>query len=32
MQQTGHRSVGMVRKYIRSGELFRGNAAAAVGL
>lgn len=32
MQQTGHRSVTMVRRYIRSGELFRENAAAGVGL
>lgn len=27
MRQTGHKSVAMVRKYIRPGELFRGNAA-----
>jgi integrase len=32
MAQTGHRSVTMVRRYIRDGELFRDNAAAAVGL
>jgi site-specific recombinase XerD len=32
MRQTGHRSVTMVRRYIREGELFRANAAAAVGL
>ncbi|MFN3649728.1 MAG: site-specific integrase [Armatimonadota bacterium] len=32
MQQTGHRSVGMVRRYIREGCLFRENAAASVGL
>ncbi len=32
MQQTGHRSVTMVRRYIRDGSLFRDNAAAAVGL
>ena len=32
MNQTGHRSVAMVRRYIRSGELFRENAAATVGL
>jgi len=32
MQQTGHRSVTMVRKYIRSGTLFQENAAAFVGL
>ena len=32
MRQTGHRSVMMVRRYIRDGSLFRRNAAAAVGL
>jgi integrase len=32
MRQTGHRSVEMVRRYIRDGSLFRDNAAAAVGL
>ena len=32
MDQTGHKSVTMVRKYIREGELFRGNAAGRVGL
>ncbi len=32
MRQTGHRSVNMVRRYIREGELFRSNAAAQVGL
>lgn len=33
MAQTGHRSVTMVRRYIRDGELFRpDNAAAVVGL
>lgn len=32
MNQTGHRSEKMVRKYIRDGSLFRDNAAAAVGL
>jgi hypothetical protein len=32
MAQTGHRSVNMVRRYTRSGELFRENAAAVVGL
>jgi integrase len=30
--QTGHRSVAMLRRYIREGSLFRENAAAAVGL
>jgi hypothetical protein len=28
MQQTGHKSPLMVRRYIRDGNLFRGNAAA----
>lgn len=32
MAQTGHRSVAMVRRYIRSGSLFTENAAAYVGL
>jgi site-specific recombinase XerD len=32
MNQTGHRSVVMVRRYIRDGSLFRENAAAKVGL
>lgn len=32
MNQTGHRSVTMVRKYIREGSLFRENAAGLVGL
>jgi site-specific recombinase XerD len=32
MAQTGHRSERMVRKYIRDGQLFCDNAAAAVGL
>jgi len=32
MAQTGHRSVQMVRRYIRDGQLFRGNAAGRVGL
>jgi integrase len=32
MQQTGHRSVVMVRKYIRRGTLFQENAAAYAGL
>lgn len=32
MNQTGHRSVTMVRRYIRDGSLFRENAAATVGL
>jgi hypothetical protein len=32
MAQTGHRSVAMVRRYIRDGSLFRDNAAAKTGL
>lgn len=32
MAQTGHKSVNMVRRYIRDGSLFRENAAACVGL
>ncbi|HEY3229103.1 MAG TPA: tyrosine-type recombinase/integrase [Roseiflexaceae bacterium] len=32
MQQTGHKNVAMLRRYIREGSLFRENAAAVVGL
>jgi len=32
MAQTGHKSLPMVRKYIREGSLFTQNAAAEVGL
>ncbi len=32
MQQTGHTSSAMVRRYIRDGNLFRENAAAKSGL
>ena len=32
MAQTRHKSLPMVRRYIREGNLFRENAAAAVGL
>ena len=32
MQQTGHRSLATVRKYIRQGSLFRDNAASKLGL
>jgi integrase len=32
MNQTGHRSVQMVRRYIRDGNLFRENAAGKLGL
>jgi len=32
MEQTGHRSVQMVRRYIRDGSLFRDNSAGKLGL
>jgi integrase len=32
MDQTGHRSVQMVRRYIRDGNLFRENSAGKLGL
>jgi site-specific recombinase XerD len=32
MRQTGHKSVQVVRRYIREGELFHDNAAAKLGL
>jgi hypothetical protein len=32
MNQTGHRSVTTVRRYIRDGNLFRENAAEKIGL
>lgn len=32
MNQTGHRSVATVRRYIRDGNLFRDNAAEGLGL
>lgn len=32
MAQTGHKSVGMVRRYIREGALFRENATVGLGL
>jgi site-specific recombinase XerD len=32
MKQTGHRSVSVVRRYIRDAELFEDNAAAGIGL
>ena len=32
MNQTGHKSAAMVRRYIRDGSLFRENAAVRVGL
>lgn len=31
-QTTGHKSMTMLRPYIREGSLFNENAAAAVGL
>jgi len=31
MNQTGHRSVQMVRRYIRDGNLFRENSAGKLG-
>ncbi|PYT17249.1 MAG: hypothetical protein DMG59_07980 [Acidobacteria bacterium] len=32
MNQTGHRSVQMVRRYIRDGSMFRENSAGNLGL
>ena len=32
MNQTGHRSLATVRRYIRDGNLFRENAADKIGL
>jgi hypothetical protein len=32
MRQTGHKSVQMVRRYIREGSIFNDNAAAKLGL
>ena len=32
MNQTGHKSVQMVRRYIRDGNLFRENSAGKLGL
>jgi site-specific recombinase XerD len=32
MKQTGHRSLTMVRRYIRDGEMWRKNASASLGL
>jgi len=32
MKQTGHRSVQMVRRYIREGSLFRESSAGKLGL
>jgi integrase len=32
MRQTGHKSVSMVRRYIREGELFNDNGESKLGL
>ena len=32
MKQTGHKTVATLRRYIRSGEIFRENAAAELGI
>jgi hypothetical protein len=32
MQQTGHKNIAVLRRYIREGSVFRENAAAAAGL
>ena len=32
MRQTGHRSLEMVRRYIRDGDRYRDNASACLGL
>ena len=32
MRQTGHKTIATLRRYIRSGEIFRGNAAAGLGI
>jgi integrase len=32
MRQTGHRSVAMVRRYIREGSIFHDNTGAKLGL
>ena len=32
MKQTGHKSVAMVRRYVRDANLFRENAATHLGL
>jgi integrase len=31
MRQTGHKTVATLRRYIRTGEIFRENAAAGLG-
>jgi integrase len=32
MRQTGHKSVTMLRRYIREGSLFHDNASGKIGL
>jgi hypothetical protein len=32
MRQTGHKSLEMVRRYIREGDRYRDNAASYLGL
>lgn len=32
MRQTGHKTVATPRRYIRTGEIFRENAAAGLGI
>jgi integrase len=32
MNQTGHRSLATIRRYIRDGSVFRDNAAEGLGL
>ena len=32
MRQTGHKTVATLRRHIRSGEIFRENAAAGLGI
>jgi len=32
MRQTGRKTVATLRRYIRSGEIFRENAAAGLGI
>jgi integrase len=32
MRQTGHKTIATFRRYIRSGEIFRENAAAGLGI
>jgi hypothetical protein len=32
MRQTGHKSTATLRRYIRTGEMFRKNAARGLGI